>query len=137
MIRMNLSYKELSRLKTFEERYDYLRLKGVVGERTFGSNRYLNQALYHSDEWKRLKREIIVRDNGCDLGVEGYEIRDRIYIHHMNPITKADILDRNPKVLDPNNLICCSYNTHQAIHYGDKSLLNLLVERRPGDTKLW
>lgn len=137
MIQMNLSYRELSRLKTFEERYDYLRLGGMVGERTFGSNRYLNQALYHSPEWKRLKRELIIRDNGCDLGVDGYEIYDRIYLHHLNPITKADILNRDRKVLDPDNLICTSYNTHQAIHYGDKGLLNLLVERRPGDTKLW
>lgn len=137
MIRMNLSYRELAKLKTFEERYDYLRLQGIVGERTFGSNRYLNQALYHSNEWQRLKQKLIIRDNGCDLGVDGYEIRDRIYLHHINPITKKDILERNPKVLDPNNLICTSYKTHQAIHYGDKSLLCLLVERRPGDTKLW
>lgn len=132
-----LSYSELISFKTFEKRFDYLKLSGCVGESTFGSHRYLNQALYHSKEWLRLKDEIIIRDDGCDLGVDGFQIMDRIYIHHLNPITIDDVLNRSRKVMDPDNLICVSFNTHQAIHYGDKSLLNLLVERKPGDTKLW
>lgn len=134
---MKLTYSELIRIPSYEERYQYLKLNGRVALRTFGSSRYLNQALYHSKEWKDLKNRIILRDNGCDLGVDGYEIYDRIYIHHLNPISKDDILNRDPKVLDPDNLICTSYKTHEAIHYGDESLLNLLVDRKPGDTTLW
>lgn len=132
-----LTYSELIRIPSYEERYEYLKLDGRVGDRTFGSSRYLNQALYHSEEWKALKHRLIVRDNGCDLAFPGYDIFDRICLHHLNPITKEDILNRNPKVLDPENLICTSYNTHKAIHYGDRDLLNLLVERRPGDTTPW
>lgn len=132
-----LRYSDLVKLDTFEERFEYLKLNGIVGARTFSSHRYLNQALYHSPEWKRLKNQIIVRDNGCDLGVPGHSIRDRIYIHHLNPISIDDVINRNKLVMDEENLICTTFNTHQAIHYGDKDLLSLLVERKPGDTKLW
>lgn len=132
-----LTYTELIQIPSYEGRYEYLKLDGRVGARTFGSSRYLNQALYHSDEWRTLKHQLIVRDNGCDLAFPGYEIFDRVCLHHLNPISKEDILYRDPKVLDPENLICTSYNTHKAIHYGDKDLLNLLVERRPGDTVPW
>lgn len=131
------TYSELITIPTFEERFEYLKLDGVVGARTFGSSRYLNQILYHSLEWLRLKDELIVRDNGCDLGVYGYDIFNRICLHHMNPISKDDIINRDPKVLDPENLIITSYNTHKAIHYSDKDLLGLFVERKPGDTTLW
>ena len=136
---MILSYSELITLPTFEERYRYLRKFGIVGEETFGSHRYLNQTLYRSPEWRRVRNKVIVRDNGCDLGMEGYEIRDRVYIHHINPISPQDILDRSPVIFDMDNLICVSFNTHQAIHYGDESLLPIIsfTERMPGDTKLW
>lgn len=136
---MILSYSELITLPTFEERYRYLRKSGIVGEETFGSHRHLNQILYRSPEWRQVRNNVIVRDNGCDLGMEGYEIRDRVYIHHINPITLDDILNRTPALFDMDNLICVSFNTHQAIHYGDESLLPIIsfTERTPGDTKLW
>ena len=136
---MLLSYSDLITLPTFKERYLYLKQAGVVGEETFGSHRYLNQAYYTSPEWRSIRNQVIIRDNGCDLGVEGYEIADRIYVHHINPITEEDILDRSPALFDPENLICVSFNTHQAIHYGDESLLPIISfnERTPGDTKLW
>lgn len=136
---MILSYSELITLPTFEERYRYLRKSGIVGEETFGSHRHLNQLLYRSPEWRSVRNEVIIRDNGCDLGMEGYEIRDRVYIHHINPITMDDILNRTPALFDMDNLICVSFNTHQAIHYGDESLLPIIsfTERMPGDTKLW
>jgi hypothetical protein len=137
--RLILSYSELITLPTFEERYRYLKQSGIVAEETFGSHRYLNQAYYTSPDWRRARNHVIVRDNGCDLGMEGYEIHDRIYVHHINPITEEDILDRSPALFDPDNLICVSFNTHQAIHYGDESLLPIISfnERMPGDTKLW
>lgn len=132
------TFSELKRLKTFEERFEYLKLSGSVGESTFGFDRYLNQALYRSKEWKDLRNEIIVRDNGCDLGIEGREINDRIIIHHMNPLTADDVINRSDFVYDPNYLICVSIITHDAIHYGDISLLpKLPIERKPGDTTLW
>lgn len=132
------TYSELKRLKTFEERFEYLKLFGSVGESTFGFDRYLNQALYRSKEWKDLRNEIIIRDNGCDLGVEGRDINDRIIIHHMNPLTEDDILERSDFVYNPEYLICVSLLTHDAIHYGDFSLLpKLPIERKPGDTTLW
>ena len=136
---MILSYSELITLPTFTERYRYLRKSGIVGEETFGSHRYLNQILYTSPEWRSVRNHVIIRDNGCDLGMEGYEIRDRVYIHHINPITEDDILNRTPALFDMENLICVSFNTHQAIHYGDESLLPIISfnERTPGDTKLW
>lgn len=133
------SYSELIRLKTFEERFEYLKLKGNVGGRTFGSERYLNQVLYQSPEWRNFRRKIIIRDNGCDLGMEGYSIDGiKIIIHHINPITIEDIKNRSPKIFDPDNVICVSHMTHEAIHYGDKNLLpSVATERRPGDTCPW
>lgn len=117
------TYSELILLTTFEERFQYLKLGGTVGQITFGYERYLNQLLYSSDEWKRCRRKVIIRDLGCDLAYEGYELQDKILIHHMNPITVDDILQRNPRVFDLENLICTSHNTHNAIHYGDENLL--------------
>lgn len=131
------TYRELSKLKTFKERYEYLRLGAIVGESTFGFDRFLNQKFYRSKEWRRTRDKIIIRDNGCDLGLEGYEIRDRIYIHHMNPVA-VDDLDDWDKILNPNYLICASLDTHNAIHFGDESSLpKTPIERKPGDTKLW
>ena len=135
---MNRSYLELIEFKTFEDRFDYLRLDGVVGAETFGSSRQLNQALYRSYEWKKIRDMIILRDNGCDLGIEGRDIFQQPYIHHLNPITKKQILDRDPILFDPNNLITVSYQTHQAIHYGDKSILLLdPIERFANDVAPW
>lgn len=135
---MKKSYTELMELKTFEERFEYLKLEGVVGAETFGSSRQLNQALYQSNEWKQVRDKIILRDNGCDLGVDGRDICKHAYIHHLNPITKKQILDRDPILFDPNNLITVSYQTHQAIHYGDKSILLLdPVERFANDVAPW
>lgn len=133
------SYHELARFKTFEERYEYLRLSGMVGQSTFGSDRYLNQALYTSPEWKSFRNRIIIRDNGCDLGIEGRDVLgDRIIIHHINPLTVEDVENRSPVIFDPDNVICVSHNTHQAIHYGDQSLLQKdPVERTPNDTCPW
>ena len=135
---MNRSYLELIELKTFEDRFEYLRLDGVVGAETFGSSRMLNQALYRSYEWKKIRDMIILRDNGCDLGIEGRDIFQQAYIHHLNPVTKKQILDRDPILFDPNNLITVSYQTHQAIHYGDKSILLLdPIERFANDVAPW
>ena len=139
MLKKMRTYSELAAIPTFIERYRYLKLDGSVGIDTFGFDRYLNQAFYRSDEWKRIRREIIVRDMGCDLGVEGFEVNDKILVHHMNPISKADVLDRNPDIFNPEFLISVSFNTHQAIHYGDENLLPItfLVERRPNDQCPW
>ena len=133
------TYSELITLPTFEERYEYLRLGGRVGEDTFGFDRYLNQAFYQNDkEWKSVRDYVIVRDNGCDLGIEGREIYGRILVHHMNPITKEDLLYRTKHLLDPEYLICTIKNTHDAIHYGDENLLyKLPVERSRNDTCPW
>ena len=132
------SYRELRRLRTFEERYFYLQLKGIVGESTFGFDRYLNQILYTSDRWLRTRDDIIIRDNGCDLGIEGYEIQGRILVHHMNPITIEDVEEERDIVFDPEFLICTALRTHNAIHYGDVSLLpKLPIERRRNDTCPW
>lgn len=132
------TYSELRRIETFEERYEYLRLAGRVGATTFGFDRHINQALYHSSEWKHVRREVILRDNGCDLGVRGYEINGSLLVHHMNPVDSDDILDRDDLVLNPEFLITTTNQTHNAIHYGDQSLLRKpLVARAPGDTKLW
>lgn len=131
-------YRELIRLKTFDERFEYLKLKGIVGEATFGYDRYLNQLLYTSGEWRRIRRDIILRDNGCDLAVEGYDISDIIIVHHMNPISVEDLIDFSEDVINPEYLICVSHDTHNAIHYGDKSLLTREpIERKPGDTCPW
>lgn len=132
------SYSELRRLTTFKERFDYLKLHGKVGDSTFGFDRYLNQQFYTSFEWRQLRRRVILRDNGCDLGIEGYEIHRGLYIHHMNAITVQDLVRGNPDILDPEFLITVTHKTHNAIHYGDEKLLpRQLVERKPGDTKLW
>lgn len=132
------TYSELITIPNFLDRFRYLKLDGVVGEETFGSERYLNQKFYHSAEWRNLRNRIIVRDMGCDLGVEGFELNQRVYIHHMNPISSKDILHRSDDIMNPEYLICCSYNTHQAIHYGDETLLTVLpVERFANDTCPW
>lgn len=132
------SYLELVTFDTFEERFRYLALRAGVGEATFGFDRYLNQRFYASSEWKKVRNDVIIRDEGCDLGVEGYEIRRELLIHHMNPMSVEDIVDRNPRNLDLNYLITTTHQTHNAIHYGDESRLpRKVVERRPGDTKLW
>lgn len=136
---MNLrSYSELITLPTFKERYEYLKLNGVVGKETFGWDRYINQEFYHSEEWKSIRDYIIVRDNGCDLGVPGYEIYTEIYVHHMNPVDTNDIIDYTDFLVDPEFLICTSFVTHNGIHYGKDSVLNYEpVIREPNDTKLW
>lgn len=135
---MSRTYSELIRLRTFEERFQYLSLRGSVGRETFGFDRYLNQMFYRSREWKTLRNEIIVRDNGCDMGLEGFDIHAPIYIHHLEPMTVADVENSDPSILDPDNLISVTLRTHNAIHYGDgKFLPRKLIERKPGDTKLW
>lgn len=132
------TYSELITIPTFEERYKYLQLKGSVGKDTFGYDRYLNQLFYQTIEWKRLRRDLIIRDCGCDLGVEGYEIHGRIIIHHMNPITKEDLLDRTDYLMNPEYLICATHSTHNAIHYGDESLLvTAPIVRSKNDTCPW
>jgi hypothetical protein len=131
-------YSELRRLGTLEERFEYLKLRGAVGNPTFGFDRYLNQRFYASHEWRQVRHHVIVRDEGCDLGVDGYEIHDSVYIHHMNPMTVSDLTEFNEEILNPEYLIAVTLRTHNAIHYGDSNLLpKQLVERRPGDTKLW
>jgi hypothetical protein len=132
------TYRELQNIKTFSGRYEYLRLSGIVGEKTFGYDRVLNQLLYTSPRWRKTRSNIIIRDNGCDLGIDGYEIIDKILIHHLNPVSIEDIeLDRD-EVYDPEFLISTSLNTHNAIHYGDERLLpQLPIERRRNDTCPW
>lgn len=117
------TYSELSRLQTFRERFEYLRLDGIVGAETFGFDRYLNQVFYNSDEWKAVRKTVIIRDNGCDLGMDGYDIHGKIIVHHMNPFSIDDVLHRKEELLDPEFLISTVLNTHNAIHYGDESLL--------------
>lgn len=136
---MNLSYSELISIPDFKDRFEYLKLSGKPGNITFGHNRHLNQALYHSDFWARVKRKIILRDQGCDLAHPDYVIPEglHIYIHHLNPITEEDILNRAPCLSDPENLVCTTFRTHQAIHYGDEDQLAILRERKPGDTCPW
>ena len=132
------TFSELRRLRSFNERFDYLRLKGLVGETTFGYDRYLNQILYTSKYWSEARDKVIIRDNGCDLGVDGYQIGGRVIIHHMNPITVKDVESGSDSLYDPEFLICVSHNTHLAIHYGDETLLpKLPIVRRPGDTSPW
>lgn len=132
------TYSELISIPLFIDRVHYLRLNGSVGIETFGFDRYLNQALYKSNKWNRVRDKVIIRDNGCDLGVNGYEIYDRILIHHINPISIDDILNDNPMVFDLNNLICTSHRTHNAIHYGSDDLLfDEFVERKINDTIPW
>lgn len=131
-------YSDLRQIDSFKERYFYLKLHGKVGEETFGYDRFVNQALYKSYEWKKTRREIIIRDNGCDLGVDGFELDSFVIVHHINPITLEDIEEERDIIFDPENLICCSQRTHKAIHFGDESLLpKEPIIRRPGDTCLW
>lgn len=131
-------YSELMRLKTFEERYEYLKLGGQVGLETFGFDRYLNQILYQTEIWKQVRRNVLVRDEGFDLGDPERPIGGRIIVHHMNPITLEDIRSGNEKAFDPEFLICCSHLTHNAIHYGDSGLLPKdPIERKPWDTCPW
>lgn len=132
------SYSAVMLLPTLEERFEYLKLKGKVGAETFGYDRYLNQVLYHDPEWRHIRNDVIIRDNGCDLGVDGHEIHGRILIHHINPITIDDVKFRRYCVFDLDNLICTSHNTHNAIHYGDANLLpKNPIERKPNDTCPW
>lgn len=132
------TYSELISLQTFGERFDYLNLNGFVGSDTFGFDRYLNQQFYRSKEWKTIRRDIILRDNGCDLGIEDREILDRIYIHHMNPIDPKDIIDFTEYLTNPEFLICCSLSTHNAIHYGSKdNLVQEPIVRTMNDTCPW
>ena len=139
MRKYSKSYLELIQLSTYEERLEYLMLYGSVGKETFGNYRHLNQALYHSMEWNDFRRSIILRDHGCDLGIDGLYIDKYAIVHHINPITEADILNRNPCVFDRNNVILVSHKTHEIIHYSPKadSMLYEFADRRPNDTKLW
>lgn len=131
-------YSELESLNTLEERYNYLKLSGAVGLETFGFDRYINQKFYQSSEWKRVRNIVIVRDNGCDLGIPGFEIYDKVLIHHMNPLGIDDIKHGNSDILDPEFLISTSDRTHRAIHYSDASLLpQIPIKRKPDDTLLW
>lgn len=133
-----LTYSELLRFDTFEERFDYLSLSGIVADRTFGGERWLNQDFYRSYEWKRVRTEVLARDYGCDLGVPGFELYDKPIIHHMNPMTPEQIAHGDMDILDPEYLITVSLNTHNAIHFGNRSTLSsVLVERTPGDTDPW
>ena len=132
------TYSELRRFDDFNERYQYLKLRGDVGRSTFGFDRYINQQFYTSREWRQVRSYVISRDNGCDLGIDGYEIHSKLLIHHMNPLKPDAISHGDPDILDPEFLITTTHRTHNAIHYGDEKLLpRLLTERRPGDTKLW
>ena len=135
---MRRSYRELLQFHSFEDRFGYLKLFGQVGEDTFGYTREFNQQFYHSSEWRRTRQRIILRDNGCDLGLPEYEIHGHIYVHHINPITLSDIESGSDILFDPDNLVCVSFATHNAIHYGDKETLpKLPIERVPGDTCPW
>lgn len=134
----NRTYSELVRYTTFEDRFAYLKLEGAVGSQTFGFDRYLNQMFYSSHEWKSIRKYVTIRDNGCDLGVEGYEIHANLLVHHINPMTQEDILHKEEWILDPEFLITTTHNTHNGLHYGNESLLPKVVpERKPGDTRLW
>lgn len=135
---MTRAYSELRQFQTFEERFEYLRLGNGVGQSTFGFDRYINQQFYLSREWQDARRYVIMRDEGCDLGVLGYEIHSGPLIHHMNPMTPDDIRHGEDWILDPEFLITTSHNTHNAIHYGaDKLIPKTVIERHPNDTKLW
>lgn len=135
---MSKCYAELRRIDTFEERFRYLSLQGVVGSSTFGFDRYINQQFYTSRQWRRTRADVIARDEGCDLGIEGYDIHSRLLIHHMNPITPDDIRHGDEAILDPEYLITTTHNTHNAIHYGDeRQLPRPFIPRARGDTKLW
>lgn len=131
------TYSELITLPTFEERFNYLKLNGSVGEETFGFDRIVNQRFYHSKEWKQFRNKIIVRDNACDLAMEDYDIHSRVIIHHMNPIRLQDILDLNEYVMNPEYVVCVSHKTHNAIHYGEESLEKDYIPRSANDMCPW
>ena len=132
------TYSELAQMDDFHDRFRYLALRGRVGEATFGSERHRNQAFYTSRQWKMARRHVILRDEGCDLGIPGYEIHSRLYIHHMNPMTVDNLINGDETILDPEFLISTTHVTHNAIHYGDeRQLPRLFVERTPGDTRDW
>lgn len=132
------TYSEMMEFQTFEERFEYLKLGGAVGAETFGFDRIFNQQFYRSKEWRAVRNQVIIRDNGCDLGVEGHDIYGSIYIHHLNPIALEDITDRTNILLNPEYLVCTSFATHNAIHYGDFNILpNLPPERSKNDTCPW
>jgi hypothetical protein len=132
------TYSDLCQLDTFEDRYHYLELKGLFGARTFGFDRWINQRFYRSREWKQARDHVIIRDYGCDLGIQGYEIHSGLLVHHMNPLSKDDLEHGGNWITDPNYLITTSLQTHNAIHYGDESQLPRgPIERKSGDTKLW
>lgn len=132
------TYAQLRRLPTYEDRFEYLSLEGQVAQATFGRDRWLNQEFYHSFEWKRIRQVVILRDNGCDLGVPGYEIHNQLVVHHINPLTLDDFQNGAELALDSDNLITTTHRTHNAIHYGDERLLpRVVVERTSGDTRLW
>lgn len=132
------SYSKAIAIPDYYERYQYLKLRGTIGEETFGSLRFLNQKLYDSDEWKEFRRKVILRDNGNDMAVDGFNIPGRAIVHHINPITIEDIINKSPKIFDLENVILVSHNTHEAIHYSNESLLPIeYKEREPGDTLLW
>lgn len=139
MTSMIKTFSELSRIDGYLKRYRYLKLKGIVAHDTFGSKRWLNQEFYRSREWRSFRNDIIIRDKGCDLGLEGYPIDGKIIIHHINPLEIEDFYNSSPKLFDPDNVVCVSHRTHQAIHYGDESLLYFkeCVERKPNDTIPW
>lgn len=132
------TYSELIHFDTFDDRFNYLKLVGRVGESTFGFDRYMNQILYHSRRWQTIRDEVIIRDDGCDMGLSDFIIFDKIIVHHMNPITIEDIENERDKIFNPEFLICVSYQTHNAIHFGDEKIIPRdPVQRRMGDTKLW
>ena len=132
------TYSELSRFDTFEDRYEYLRLGGQVGETTFGFDRWINQEFYNSREWKHVRNQVVLRDEGCDLGIPGREINGGLLVHHMNPMSSNDIVHGEEWILNPEYLVATTKDTHNAIHYGNRDLLRKpLVQRKPGDTKLW
>jgi hypothetical protein len=133
------TYGELIKIENFLDRYEYLKLNGSVGAETFGFDRWLNQIFYRSPEWKHIREEVIIRDDGCDLGIRDRPIGGRIYVHHMNPIDVKSIVERKSILLNPDFLICCSHNTHEAIHYGNSDILlpDKFVERKPNDTIPW
>lgn len=132
------TYSDLSALDTFDDRYNYLKLGGGVGSETFGHSRHLNQSFYKSYEWNDVRRHVILRDNACDLGLDGFDIHEEVIVHHMNPMSVKDIIERERWILDPEYLITTKHGTHNAIHYGTESLPRpVYTERTPNDTKLW
>ena len=132
------SYNEMLQFETFEERFRYLKLYGTVGEATFGFHRFINQSFYTSKQWRSVRNQVIIRDNGCDLACQDRLIGSRIQVHHINPVTLEQLENEDPMLFDLNNLVCAASNTHNAIHFGDENLLiKDYMPRRPGDTKLW